>query len=102
MIGQIQVIEPGDALHRRVWNFNFCEPLIRLARYDEQERTSKRHKWRTVRIWSKYKGERICGEWLAAEPKPSQAVREQALAILFASIRFERWPTPKRTAQRTT
>lgn len=76
-------------------SFNLCEPIIRLARCVVQERTSTRHRWRTVAAWSQYRGERM-GEWMKDEPEPSKAIQDQAMATLVGMLRFERWPRPSK------
>jgi len=98
MLGHIEVIEQIDTLHRKVWDFNLCEPIIRLARYLEEERTSTRHKWRSVRGWSQYRGEHLRGERLTSEPEASPAVHDAAMAKLVSMLRFERWPTKTKKA----
>lgn len=86
----ITIEDQQDALHRTVWHFMIIDSTIRLSLYEEQERQTKRHKWRAVRAWSRG-GARSYLHRIVDEPEIPKPIQINAINAIIEKLTFKRW-----------
>lgn len=87
----VEVARGEDPLKRRVWTFVILDfPRVHLEEYAEQERPSKRHKWRTKAHYTRlsYRGE---GEVIREEPEVPEDVLKEAVGKYRERLEFKVW-----------
>jgi len=88
---RIQVLRSTDDLTRRCWEFTILDfPKVHLEYYGEEERATRRHKWKSVGDIYTRLDHRRHGS-IKEEPEVPADVVEEALAKFAEQLEFRVW-----------